>query len=131
MSGVAWTERQYTRLLGILPVLEERLYWVRGPCCERQLLSRVAPKALAELNAEAIEAQGLLGDRISPVKIALLVGAFLFCIVPVAGPVFLLLAWLPSGSSRIWFRVACRLCLLLHLVAMNALVISAMVFDKR
>lgn len=78
-----------------------------------------------------IEAQGLLVDRVSLVEFALLVGAFLFCIVPVVGPVFLLLAWLSSGTSRIRFRLACRLCLLLHLVAMNALVISAMVFDKR
>jgi hypothetical protein len=126
VSGVAWTETQVSRLLGIIPVLDERLYWVRGPCCERQLLSRVAPNALAALDADTTEAQGLLTDRVSPVKIALLIGAFLFSVMPVVGPVSLLLAWLPNGSSRPWFRVACRLCLLLHVVAMNVLVIMAM-----
>lgn len=131
VSGVARTQRQDTRLLGIIPALEERLYWVRGPCCERQLLSRVSPNALAELDADTIEARSLLADRVSPVKIALLVGAFLFSVMPVAGPVFLLLAWLPNGSSRLWFRVACRLCLLLHVVAMNVLVVSAMIFQKQ
>lgn len=131
MSGVAWTERQDTRLLGIVPVLEERLHWVKGPCCERQVLSRMAPEALAELDADAIEAKGLLVDRVSPVKITLLIGAFLFSVVPVMGPVFLLLAWLPNGSSRLSFRVACRLCLLLHVVAMNALAILAMFSEKR
>ena len=131
VNGVVWTELQYVRLLGILPVVEERLHWVRGSCCERQLLSRVAPKDLVELDVDAIETRDLLLDRVSPVKIAFLVGAFLLCIAPVVGPIFLLLAWLPGGSSRVWFRVACRLCLLLHLVAMNALVIGAMVFDKR
>lgn len=128
---MAWIQRQDTRLLGILPALEERLYWVRGPCCERQLLSRVSPTVLAELDADTIEARGLLADRVSPVKIALLVGAFLFSVMPVVGPVFLMLAWLPSGSSRLWFRLACRLCLLLHVVAMNVLVVSAMIFQKR
>lgn len=130
VRGVAWTERYYTRPLGILPALEERLYWVRGPCCERQLLSRVSPNALVELDADTIEAQGLLVDRVSPVKIALLVGAFLFSVMPVAGPAFLVLAWLPDGSSQRWFRMACRLCLLLHVVAMNVLVVCAMIFHK-
>jgi hypothetical protein len=83
------------------------------------------------LDADAIETLGLLKDRVSPVRIVLLLGAFLLCMVPVAGPGFLLLAWLPKGSSRIWFRVACRICLLLHLVAMNAFVIMAMMSEKR
>jgi hypothetical protein len=131
VSGVAYTQHLGTRLLGIIPALEEPLYWVRGPCCERQLVSRVAPNALAALDADTIEARRLLMDRVSPVKIALLVGAFLFSVMPVAGPVFLLLAWLPNGSSRLWFRVACRVCLLLHVVAMNVLVVSAMILDKQ
>jgi hypothetical protein len=118
-------------LLGIVPVVEERLHWAIGPCCERKLLSRVTPEALGGLGADAIETQGILFDRVSPVKVVLLLGAFLFCVMPVAGPVFLLLAWLPSGSSRRWFRVACRICLLLHLGAMNTLVILAMMADKR
>ena len=130
VNGLAWIQRQDTRLLGILPALEERLYWVRGSCCERQLLSRVPPNALTELDADTIEARGLLADRVSPVRLALLVGAFLFSLIPVAGPVFLLLAWLPNGSSRLWFRVACRLCLLLHVVAMNVLVVSAIIFHE-
>jgi hypothetical protein len=130
VNGIAWTERQGLRLLGIVPVMEECLYWAKGPCCDRQLMSRLAPKRLAELDADAIETQGLLKDRVSPVKIALLIGAFLLCMVPVAGPGFLLLAWLPAGSSRIWFRVACRICLLLHLVAMNGCVIIAMMSEK-
>jgi hypothetical protein len=130
VRGIAWTERQLTRLLGVVTLLEERLYWARGPCCERPLMSRVAPKDLAALDADAIEALRLLRDRVSPIKIALLIGAFLFCIVPVAGPAFLLLAWLPGGSSRTWFRLACRICLLLHLAAMNALVLLTM-YGKR
>ncbi len=130
VSGVAWTERHNTRLLGIIPAVEERLYWVRGPCCERQLLSRVSPNALAELDADTIEARSLIADRVSPVKIALLVGAFVLSVSPVVGPVFLLLAWLPNGSSRLWFRVACRLCLLLHVVAMNLLVVIAMIQQR-
>jgi hypothetical protein len=131
VSGAAWTERHFTRLLGMVTILEERLHWVSGPCCERQLMSRVVPEALVELDADAIEAQGVLIDRVSPVKIALLIGAFLFCLVPVAGPGFFLLAWLPNGSSRTWFRVACRIWVLLHLVAMNALVVIALMADKR
>lgn len=131
VCGIAWTESQFLRLLGIVPILEERLYHVRGACCDRQLTSRVAPNALAELDADTIEMQGLLKDRISPVKIVLLLGAFLLCGAPVAGPVFLLLAWLPDGSSRIWFRVACRICLLLHLIVMNTLVVVSMMSDKR
>ena len=120
VSGVAWTACHFTNLLGIVPVLQERLHWVCGPCCQRKLMSRVAPQALAELDADAIEAQGILFDRVSPVKIALLIGAFLFCVVPVVGPSFFLLAWLPNGCTRTWFRVACRVWLALHLVAMNA-----------
>ena len=131
VSGPAWTEHQFTRLLGIVPVLEERLHWARCTCCERQLLSRAPPETLAGLDADTIEVQRLLVDRVSPVKLALLLAAFLTCCVPVSGPLFLLLAWLPRGSSRPWFRVACWICLLLHLALMNILVISAILGERR
>lgn len=131
VCGLAWTERQVARLLGIVPVVEERLHWVSGPCCERPLLSRVAPKVLTELDADAIAKQRLLVDRVSPVKIMLLLGAFLFCVVPVLGPVFFVLAWLPRGSSRPWFRVVCRVWLLLHVVVMNTVILIAYVEAKR
>ena len=68
----------------------------------------------------------LQATRTAAAVFTVLIGALLFCVVPVAGPGFLLLAWLPGGSSRTWFRVACRICLLLHLAAMNALVLLTM-----
>jgi len=131
VRGLAWTERQSTRLLGILPILEERLHWVSAPCCERQLMSRVTPRALAELDPDEIQFGRILRDRVSPVKILLLISAYLFCFMPVLGPVFFLFAWLPSGSSRTWFRMACRIWVILHLVMMNALVVLLIMADKK
>jgi len=131
VNGLAWTEHQFSRLLGIVLILDERLHWVSGHCCQRKLISRVPPKKLCELDADDIDTQRILSDRVSPVKITLLLGAFLFGVVPVIGPLFLLLAWLPNGSSRTWFRLACRICLFLHLVTMNALVLLEMAAHKK
>jgi hypothetical protein len=114
-----------------VPILEENLHWVRGDCCQRLLISRIAPEALAELDPDAIESKRLIYDRVSPIKIALLVGAFTLSCVPIIGSMFLLLAWLPSGSSQPWFRIACRLCLLLHVIALNLLVVAFFASDKR
>jgi hypothetical protein len=102
-----------------------------GPCCERQLLSTKKPETLAALEPDEIQLEGLLKDRVSPVKVVLLIGAYLFFMMPVFGPIFLLLAWLPSGSSRPLFRMACRICLFLHLIAVNALAFTLIMDQKK
>lgn len=129
VQGCAWTEFQRTSVLGLVQVLEERLYWVQGPCCERKLLSRLPPKELTELEADAIADGRVLKDRIPVAGIALLVMAYLFFCVPALAPFFLLLAWLAGGgaASRPGFRLACRVCLILHLIAVNAFALSAVV----
>jgi hypothetical protein len=66
----------------------------------------------------------LLIDRVSPVSIALLFGAFLFFAVPGFGLVFLVLAWCSTRSARPWFRWALRGVLFLHLVAVNVMLVG-------
>lgn len=130
VPGKVWSERQIVRLLGLVPVVNTGFVWVKGSCCGRQLISRVEPLALAALDADEIETQGLLADRYSLVSILLLIGAFLLFFMPVGCPILLASAWLSGGLSRLWFRVACRVALVLHLVAMNALVIVAFIARK-
>ena len=131
VEGIAWTEHQLTRVLGLLQILDERLHWVRGRCCERQLLSQVPPEVLVGLQADEIETRSLLRDRVSPVKMVLLIGALLFALIPVFGLLFLVGAWWPNGSSRTWFRVSCRAVLVLHLVAMNLIALLALLSHEK
>jgi hypothetical protein len=109
---------------------QERFHWVRGPCCDRQILTQAGPVALAALDADAIEVQRVLLDRVSAIQITLLVAAFVCFFIPILGPTLLAVAWLPGGSFPPWFRWAWRICLLLHVLAVNALFII-LVMDNR
>jgi hypothetical protein len=130
VQGVAWSESTKMYLLWKIPISHERFHWVKGPCCDLQLTSKLAPEELAELDAETIDAGGMLFDRVSPAKIICLVAAYLMFPMPVIGPIFMLLAWASSGSSRPGFKAACRVWVILHLLAMNAIAIAFIIQSK-
>src|SRR5260221_8340090 len=69
VRGVAWTETRVSRFLGLVQTSQERFHWVHGPCCNCQILAQADPAALAGLDADAIELQRLLLDRVSLVRI--------------------------------------------------------------
>jgi len=131
VDGNAWAEFHNTRLLFLLPIMRQKFNWVEGSCCHRKLLSRVNPRELTQLDADENESKGLLIEGGSAVSLVLLAGAFLFFIVPILGPIFLMCAWIVGGSSRPWFRIACRVALLLHLVAMNGIVLAYFMVERR
>lgn len=131
VDGNAWAECHNTRLLFLLPIMRQKFNWVEGSCCKRKLLSRVSPRELTEFGADEIEAKRMLVEGGSAVSLVLLIGAYLFCIMPIFGPIFLISAWVVGGTSRPWFRIACRVALLLHLVAMNGIVLAYFVNERR
>jgi hypothetical protein len=130
VRGEAWTETRVSRLIGLVETSREESHWVRGPCCDRARLSQSSPEVLALLDADAIEFQQLLANPLSPVRIVLLLAAFLCFFMPILGPAWLLLAWLPGGSYPPWFRWALRVCLLLHVIAINALAVLLIMEGK-
>jgi hypothetical protein len=131
VHGTVWTETHTSRLVGLVQTSQDRVHWVRGPCCDRQILAHATPEALALLDADTIEFQRLLLDRVCVLKITLLIAAFLCFFIPIMGPTLLLLAWLPGGSFPRWFQWALRICLLIHVVAINAMFVILVMSDRK
>src|SRR5437660_5605524 len=85
VDGEAWTRRESKWFLGLIPILFITNHWIRGSCCNTDVLSRVPPGELAELGADQIQSRGLLRKNLSVLALALTAFALVLCFLPALG----------------------------------------------
>ncbi len=131
VSGEAWTTFQTTWLFWLFPILEQPFHMARGECCGRALVSELAPERLAVTDADGVEANFAVHDQVHPFSGLMLFAAYLTVFVPAVGPILYFYAWMPRGSSRPWFKIACRIWIILHVIAINAVAIALLIINAQ
>lgn len=130
MAGVVWTRQESRWFLGVIPVMSLTNHWVRGPCCNAEVLCKATPKEIAEYGADEIESRCLLRKELSLLALVLTAFSLVLCFLPGLGMVLSAAGYWINRRETWWVKSINVAGFVLNLLWSCWVTISALFLEK-